>query len=194
MLFQRYVKTAGFCKLLIPIRVALKVRIRKNIGSNRDSLSSTQKSHSFSAPKIPQFNTKNPSVQHTLQFNTKKPSVQHRKKLCWTEGFLVLNSGMCWTEGFSVLTAGFFVVNSGVFWCWTQGFRWLKRCGPCVELMCWTEGGVELRGTVPGYSVESYLAARRRNLTHLVWKGSVGKTERWVILSQANQRFEFYNA
>ena len=40
-------------------------------------LSSTQKGHSFSAPKFPQFNTKNLSVQHTPQLNTKNPSVQH---------------------------------------------------------------------------------------------------------------------
>ena len=48
-------------------------------------ISSIQKGQSFSAPKIPQFNTKNPSVQHnplsstpkTPQFHTKNPSVQH---------------------------------------------------------------------------------------------------------------------
>ena len=47
--------------------------------------SSIQKGQSFSAPKISQFNTKNPSVQHnpfsstpkTPQFHTKNPSVQH---------------------------------------------------------------------------------------------------------------------
>ena len=26
------------------------------------------------------------------------------------------------------------------FWCGTEGFSGLKRCGLCVELMCWTEG------------------------------------------------------
>ena len=39
-------------------------------------ISSTQKGHSFSAPKIPQFHTKNPSVPH--------PSVQHQKSLSST--------------------------------------------------------------------------------------------------------------
>ena len=57
-------------------------------------ISSTQKGHSFSAPKIPQFHTKNPSVQHKPlsstpknpqfhppQFHTKNPSVPHKKPL-----------------------------------------------------------------------------------------------------------------
>ena len=54
--------------------------------------SSTQKGHSFSAPEIPKFHTKNPSVQHnplsstpkTPQFHTKNPSVPHRKPLSST--------------------------------------------------------------------------------------------------------------
>ena len=33
----------------------------------------------LSARKIPQFQTKNPSVQHTPQIHTKKPSVPHKK-------------------------------------------------------------------------------------------------------------------
>ena len=44
-------------------------------------ISSTQKGHSFSVPKNPQFHTKNISVQHTPQFHTKKPSVLNRKPL-----------------------------------------------------------------------------------------------------------------
>ena len=40
-------------------------------------ISSTQKGHSFSALKIPEFYTKNPTVQHTPQFHTKNPRVQH---------------------------------------------------------------------------------------------------------------------
>ena len=35
-------------------------------------ISSIQKGQSFSAPKIPQFNTKNPSVQHTPLSSTPK--------------------------------------------------------------------------------------------------------------------------
>ena len=57
-------------------------------------------------PKIPQFHTKNPSVQHTYQFHIKNPSVPAplsstpkntqfnaplRQKLCLTEEFLVWN-------------------------------------------------------------------------------------------------------
>ena len=36
-------------------------------------VSSTQMGHFFSAPKIPQFHTKNPSVQQNRQFHTKNP-------------------------------------------------------------------------------------------------------------------------
>ena len=54
-----------------------------------------QSVHTFSAPKIHQFNTKDPSVQHTSQLNTflslTHPSVQHT--LTFNKGFLVLNSG-----------------------------------------------------------------------------------------------------
>ena len=42
-------------------------------------ISSIQKGQSFSAPKIPQFHTENPPVQHTRQFHTKNPSVPHRE-------------------------------------------------------------------------------------------------------------------
>ena len=88
------------------------------------------KDHTFSAPKIPQFNTKipqfhteNPSVPHILQFHT---------PLCWPEGFL-----WDWVGG-----------GTEEFWCLTEGFWELKRCGPCVEAMCWNKGVcVELRGT-----------------------------------------------
>ena len=41
-------------------------------------ISSTQKGHTFSAPKIPQSLTKTPSVQHTPRFHTKNPSIQHQ--------------------------------------------------------------------------------------------------------------------
>ena len=40
-------------------------------------ISSTQKGHSFSAPKIPQFHTKNPSVQHTPLSSTPKTPQFH---------------------------------------------------------------------------------------------------------------------
>ena len=87
-----------------------------------------------STPKIPQFNTKNLSVQHPKPLS----STQLRGFWCWTEEFSVWNWGLCWTEGFWVL----------------------KRCGPCVELMCWTYGvRVELRGShILFYEFESVLA------------------------------------
>ena len=46
-------------------------------------ISSTQKGHAISAPKIPQFHTKNPSVPHQKipQFHTKTLSVPHQKLL-----------------------------------------------------------------------------------------------------------------
>ena len=80
--------------------------VRSGVPSVSHPLSSTQKSHSFLAPKsqnpsvqqTPHFNTKNPSVHHPPQFNTSlrsthripqfntaKHSVQHN------DGFCVLN-------------------------------------------------------------------------------------------------------
>ena len=109
-----------------------------------------------STPNTPQFHTKNPSVQHqkplssTLknpQFHTKIPSVQHQKPL--RQKIAVWNWGGFGVElrGFGVQLRDFGVELRG-FWCWTEGFRVLKRCGPGVEPICWTEGVcVELRGT-----------------------------------------------
>ena len=58
------------------------------------------KDHTFSAPKIPQFNTKIP------QFHTENPSVPHQKLLSSTDP----------TEGFSVRNRGVFgFLNSRVF-------------------------------------------------------------------------------
>ena len=77
-------------------------------------VSSTQKIHSFSTPKIRQFNTPVTSTHKNCQFNTKKASVQKNRQKwlyifgCWT--FFVLNwrffvlnwEGLCWTEGYSL--------------------------------------------------------------------------------------------
>ena len=63
---------------------------------------STQKGHSFTTNKIPQFNTKNLSVpdQKTPQFDT--PLAY--KELFFVSFFCVeLRGFWCWTEGFSVL-------------------------------------------------------------------------------------------
>ena len=95
-------------------------------------LSSTQKGHSFSVPKICQFNTKNPSsihssVQYTLQLNTKNSSGP------WTAGFLMLNSRFFVVELSRVLKS---VVG------WTEGFLVLNFGAEKVWLLCWTEGSV----------------------------------------------------
>ena len=69
------------------------------------------KDHTFSAPKIPQFNTKIP------QFHTENPSVPHQK-------LPVQHIPQC------------FLVRG--FWCGNEGFWEPKRCGPCLEPMCCT--------------------------------------------------------
>ena len=129
-------------------------------------ISSTQKGHSFSAPKNPQFHTKNPSVPHqkhlsstikTSQFNTLL-----RKKLCWTEGFLVWNRGSlgvelrgfccgneecvelrgfwCGTEGVLVLNWGFLMWNWGilVFNCGVLVLNWGNLSAEQVCSLCGT--------------------------------------------------------
>ena len=123
-------------------------------GPSQFNTSFPHKNHTFSMPKIPQFNTENPSVQHqnpsvqhTPQFNTPlsstpktlsstHPSVPHQKPLSSTkflsEGCIEpLRGFWCGAEGGRR--------NSGV--CWTEGFRVLKSSGPFV----WN-WNVELRG------------------------------------------------
>ena len=64
------------------------------------------------------------------QFNTRPRRFQHPKSLSSTPK---PNSS---------------IPKTGKFWCVTEGFSELKRGGSfCVELMCCTEGVVELRGT-----------------------------------------------
>ena len=107
------------------------------------------KDHTFSAPKIPQFNTKSPSVPHQKPLSSPHPSVPHQKPLysthlsvphrlyraigfwCETEGFLVWNWEVFSTEGFRV---------------WNWRILWAEKEWPfCVELVlngrgCGTEG------------------------------------------------------
>ena len=114
------------------------------------------KDHTFSVPRMSQFNTKNrsvqhppqfhtPSVQHTPQFNTINPSFQHthvlnwggcRTEGCvelrgfryWTEVVFVFNGGMLWTEGFLVLNRGILEAEKE----WLFVLNWcdeLKGCG-----------------------------------------------------------------
>ena len=128
--------------------------------SPKKSVSSTQKS----------LISTHLSVQHQKHFSSTHPSVPHWG-VCWTEGFLVLNwrflgfelrgvlnwgcveLRVCWSEAFLMLNWGM---------CWTEGFfgaelrcklNWrisgAKKVFPCVELMCWNDGG--LCGT-KGYS------------------------------------------
>ena len=101
---------------------------RSDLSSNisfRVLLSSTQtpsvqhKDHTFSALKIPPFNSKKPLSSTHPQFNTKNPSVQH---------------SFFYVELRGVLNWGIFGVELRGFWCWTEG---------CVELMgfrSWIEG------------------------------------------------------
>ena len=74
----------------------------------RVPLSSTQthfntsdqhKDHIFSANKIPQFNTNNPSVQHRRPKNF---GMELRDFWCWNDVFLVWNWGVCWYDGLLV--------------------------------------------------------------------------------------------
>ena len=101
--------------------------------NSKQTPSVQHKDHTFSAPKIPQFNK-----PEKLSGRTERVSWTGGF-WCGTEGFLVCNWGMCWTDGFMVW-------NWGV--CWTEGFlvwKWgiwgLKRSGPFV--LSWY---VELRG------------------------------------------------
>ena len=93
---------------------------------------STQKGHSFSAPKIPQFHNKNPLVQpqKPLSLTPKIPlfHTPHSSRHTFFGSFLVWNWGVCWTEGFWVL----------------------ERCGPSVELrgVVWNWGALSLKHIV----------------------------------------------
>ena len=132
-------------------------------GPSQFNTSFPHKNHTFSMPKIPQFNTKNPSVQHRNPLSStpkpltlthpsvplQKPPVQHSfcqrgvlnpwgvfgMKLRGREG----TEGCVELRGFRCWTEGFSVWNWGL--CWTEGFRVLKSSGPFVR-----NWNVELRG------------------------------------------------
>ena len=139
------------------------------------------KDHTFSAPKIPQLNTKNASFKHLLSstpiqtitpFRSPHPSVQHTPQLntktlhlntlkvfwCWTEGG-VWNWEVCWPEGFSVLNWEGGVELGGVL---NWGMRNWGMCWTEVFLMNWRILGaekkwpfcVELRGT-PNFTIKN---------------------------------------
>ena len=112
------------------------------LSSTQCVIISTQKGHFFSAPKTSQFHTENPSVPHQKALSSTSVVLNWEVFGVELRGFLVWNWGV-----FGVEPRGFGVELRG-FWCWTEGFWALKRCGLCVEPMCWTEGVyVELRGT-----------------------------------------------
>ena len=90
------------------------------------------KDHTSSAPKIPQFNTKNPSVPPPPQFHIKNPSVQHTPQLCFclrsfwcgTEGKVELRDFGCWRG--VVLVWNRCVEVRGSVWNWGVLSSWLK--------------------------------------------------------------------
>ena len=81
-------------------------------------ISSTQKGHSFSPPKIPQFLTKITSVQLRVVLNW--GFLVWNWGVCWTEGLLVSNWGVCGNEGFLVWNRGFFGVELRDFVGWKE--------------------------------------------------------------------------
>ena len=90
-------KNLGFQSSFINYKYYYKIkRFQTKKVRRRVPLSSTKMGHFFSAPEIPQFNTKNSPIQHPPQFNTL--SGQHQKHRQYVEGFLVLNWGGCGSE------------------------------------------------------------------------------------------------
>ena len=105
-----------------------------------------------STPKTPQFNTKNPSVQHQnlsvphrKPLSSTSPSVLHKKPLGSTPSQFQ-------TKNPSVQHLNPFGVKLRVVWNWEafgvelRDFWDWKGVALFAELMCWTEKGVELRG------------------------------------------------
>ena len=79
------------------------------------------------------------NLSNFLPFHTAFSERKKTVKLAYgTEG-VELRGFWCGTEGF--------VLNWGVFGGELRDFGAEKEWPFCVELMCWTEGGVELRGT-----------------------------------------------
>ena len=78
-----------------------------------------------------QFNTKRP-----LLFSPQNSSVQHQKPLSTTPNTPQLNRPLSSTHP-SVKHKKTEGLNWGVFGAELRRFMALKRCGPCVELMCW---------------------------------------------------------
>ena len=109
----------------------------------------SHKDHTFSAPKISRFHTKNLSVQHIPTFHTKNSSVPHlpqstpgqcvelRGFLCgmrdvWNWGVFVWIWESFWTEGFFCVELRF-VVSWGFLFVCNRG-ELLKQRGPIRAL------------------------------------------------------------
>ena len=103
------------------IRPSTRIRVPLNSAPSQFNTWVQHKDHIFSAPKIPEFNTKKPlsSTRKTPQSTPKTPQ---------------FNTSLNSTPKTPQFNTVFFGVELRVFWCWTEGFWVLKRYGPCVEL------------------------------------------------------------
>ena len=142
-------------------------------------ISSTQKVHSFSAPKTPQFHTINSSVHHIPQIH-----------IAYIELFLVW--GVSWTEGCVELRGvwnwGVFGVELLGFWCGTEGFWcWTEECVELRGFWCGTEGCVELRGFRCG--TECFWELKRSG--PFVWNWCVELTGFWCGTEGDPKIFQF---
>ena len=109
-----------------------------------------------STPKTPQLDTKTPSAPHR-KFLSSKPRIPQFDTVGWLTRCVELRGVLNW---------GFLMLNRGVFG---------------VELMCWTEGCVELSGTP-----FNRLSPHQNCLIRLIWM--VNKTcdlmHFWILKSQ----------
>ena len=118
--------------------------------------------HQFNTKKSLLSSPQNPSVQYKCFSSTPKkrkfnkpvtltqPSLKHINRVSTTHPSVrfSLELKLLCVELTVVLYWHFFFVELPHLTCWTDEFRGLKRCGPYVEIMCWTEGVcVEQRGT-----------------------------------------------
>ena len=120
------------------------------------------KDHTFSAPKIFQFTTRNPSVQHLNQ------CVELRGFWCGTEGCVEVKDCWCGTERYVELRG---MLNWG-FFVWNWGILGLKRSGAFVSNWCVELRGCETEGTpwrpagcpeIPVQSARGFFKAEKRS-------------------------------
>ena len=96
-------------------------------GPPQFNISDPHKDHAFSAPKVPQFNTKNLSVHHQNPLSSKPPIFSYflSERCEEVRDFFVWNWG-------SEELKGFWFEQRG-FWCWTE------RCVELRGFLCETE-------------------------------------------------------